>query len=127
MWLGRSFYFEFLLLSLVVVAARWVWKQVRRAKKKIDVNATMVEIEKKEAIAVAQRGGSPDNPFVVDSSAVIDSRAKRQPCPLCGGRLNFEEQVVDRYQGKLLRCTHLACIDCRVKRRFWFEIVPSAS
>lgn len=120
---GYPFVFEFLVLSLVVYAAQWIWRQVRRAKKKIDRGALLSEIEKKEAIAVTLVGGSPDNPFVVDSSAIIDSRAKRQPCPLCGGRLNFEEQVVERYQGRLLRCTHLACIDCRIKRRFWFEIV----
>lgn len=123
---GFPLYSAMLLLSLLIFVAQRLFAAAKRAKKKLDRAALLDELAEKEAVQAARPGGSPANPFVVDSSAVIDSRAKRQPCPLCGGRLHFDEQVVERYQGKLLRCTLLTCIDCRIKRRFWFDIVAAA-
>lgn len=78
----------------------------------------------REAEILAGEGGSPDFPIVVDTPAVIDVRAQGKPCPLCGGKLRFEEQIVERHEGQLLRCTLLECVACGVPRRFWFRVGP---
>lgn len=76
----------------------------------------------REAALQDEAGCSPENPIVVETPAVVDQRARARPCPLCGGALRFEEQTAERHEGRLLRCTHLTCIDCGVPRRFWFRI-----
>ncbi len=68
-------------------------------------------------------GGSPDRPFVVDTSAVIDGRARSLPCPLCESELLWQEQTAERINGEILRCTHMICARCHAPTKFWFRIV----
>ncbi len=112
-----------LTLAVLLVAAsaalrEAILKRVARSKK----DELLELLREREEAILASEGGSPDFPIVVDTPVIVDGRAKAKPCPLCGGKLKFEEQTVDRYQGRLLRRTHLQCVTCGVPRRFWFRI-----
>lgn len=81
-------------------------------------------VRAKQELASLSRGGTPERPIEVLSSAVIDLRAEGTPCPLCEGRLGIEEH---RAPSAGLRAVAVRCRQCGVARTLWFRIVPAGN
>lgn len=77
----------------------------------------------RKKLATLVTGGAPERPFVVETSSVIDGRARSLPCPLCESELQWQEQTAERVNGEILRATHMICTRCHAPHTFWFRIV----
>ncbi|HEY0714368.1 MAG TPA: hypothetical protein VGF45_16920, partial [Polyangia bacterium] len=60
-------------------------------------------------------------PLVVSSAAVIDGRARAEPCVQCGGELDLRNHSAESAS---LRRTDLICRLCHAPRSIWFRIEP---
>ena len=98
----------------------------RRSRKRSARRGAEREIQKlrEELEAIAQRktGATPDNPIVVSSPVQVETRTEQMPCPLCEGPLLLDQHVAEVLNGKRLRVAHCRCIDCGVKRDFYFRL-----
>jgi hypothetical protein len=92
-----------------------------RTLRREDERAARRLVRERERLARLERGGAPDRPIEVPSSAVIELRARRMPCVQCGG----EYQVDDHQHEAELRVVSVTCRRCHVSRRLWFRIVAS--
>lgn len=101
-------------------------KQRARTDRRERERAAKQIVADRKKLAAMVTGGSPENPFVVDTSAVIDGRARSQRCPLCDSELQWQEQTAERINGEILRATHMICTRCHAPTVFWFRIVASA-
>jgi hypothetical protein len=79
-------------------------------------------VRDRERLASLERGGAPDRPIEVVSSAVIEGRARSTPCVQCEG-----EYAVDDHQaeGAGLRVVSVTCRRCHTSRKLWFRIVAA--
>ena len=68
-----------------------------------------------------QPGGSPEDPLIVSTAAVIESRASSQLCPDCGGPLAVHEHRAD--MAAQLRVVELRCKRCGAPSTQYFSIV----
>jgi hypothetical protein len=75
-------------------------------------------VRDREKLAAATAGGAPERPIGVDSSAVIEGRARAMPCPQCEGEL----VVRDHRSERGLRAVDVRCTRCHVARTLWFRI-----
>lgn len=66
-------------------------------------------------------GGSSDRPIAVDSSAVVEVRARAMPCALCDGEVRIGEHRADSG----LRVVRVTCTRCHVARDLWFKLVSN--
>lgn len=78
---------------------------------------------RRDRLASLQPGGSPERPYVVGSSAVIEQHATRSmPCPHCRGEQRVLEHEHDR--ARALRRVEVRCRQCSHARTLWFAIEP---
>ncbi len=78
-------------------------------------------VRDRERLAGLARGGSADRPLEVETSAVIEGRARAMPCAQCEG-----EYTVDDHQAEQgLRAVKVTCRRCHVARTLWFRIVAA--
>lgn len=100
-------------------------KERPRTQRRRDERSARDLVRDKEKLARMERGGSPERPIEVDTSSVIDGRARSTPCPLCEGSLIWNEQTAERIGGEILRAVHLVCARCHAPRTFWYRIVTT--
>jgi hypothetical protein len=70
-------------------------------------------------------GGAPDRPLRVESSAVIEPRATREPCPFCGGDVEVVEHLARTVGAERLREVVVRCRGCGKRRSLWFALAES--
>ena len=75
-------------------------------------------VRDREKVAAASAGGSPERPIGVESSSVIEVRARATPCPQCAGELRVGEHRSEAG----LRAVDVRCTRCHVARTLWFRI-----
>jgi hypothetical protein len=80
-----------------------------------------------ERVAAAGPGGAPTNPITVDSAAVVETRARRIPCPQCGGELDLRADRATSTARGVLRELEVVCRRCHASRTLWFLIAPRAA
>lgn len=94
-----------------------------RAARRARERETRKLVRQLDRLAEDAPGGSPDRPIDMSSSAVIEPRAQRTPCPLCQGPLRVE----DHQAARELRVVAVRCGRCGVARKLWFRLVPASS
>lgn len=68
-------------------------------------------------------GGSPENPIVLGSASLVESRATSTPCPRCDEPgLRVEEHTAETVGGVRLRTVRVRCSRCGSERRLWFKL-----
>ena len=67
-------------------------------------------------------GGSPEQPIVVDTVAVIEARARAVPCPRCGAEQDVLDHEAVTLNERRLRKLHLGCRGCHSRRFLWFQL-----
>lgn len=122
MFFATSFMYVGLFAVLLVVFIARLYRAHKAVQARDELQS---DLDYRERLAAQAVGGAPDRPFAVDTPAVIDLRAAARPCPLCAGKLRFEEQTVEKFRGELLRVTHLVCLSCHQKRKFWFRLTAA--
>jgi hypothetical protein len=75
-------------------------------------------VREREKLAALERGGAPERPIEVPSSAVIEARARTLRCPQCEG----EYAILDHQDEEGLRVLSVKCRQCGAARRLWFRI-----
>jgi hypothetical protein len=79
----------------------------------------------RERLALYAPGGTPELPIAVDSAAVIELRAVREPCVACAAPLRVLVHVVAEGEGGLVRQVDLACTRCgRTLTRYFVVKAP---
>lgn len=82
-------------------------------------------VRDRERLAALEPGGAPERPLRVESTAVIEPRTARRPCPLCGGRLQLLEHAAETRGGRRLRVVRVRCRRCHVPRELFFELIET--
>jgi hypothetical protein len=77
------------------------------------------EVNVRQRLTAAAPGGAADRPLVVSSAAVVDGRARSEPCIQCGGELDLRNHSAE---GATLRLVTLVCRLCHTPRSIWFRI-----
>jgi hypothetical protein len=90
-----------------------------RGERRAGERAAKKLVRAKEELALLEAGGGPERPIEVDSSSVIEVRARSMRCPLCEGGFQVEDHTAE---GGRLRAVHVRCARCGVARRIWFRI-----
>lgn len=67
-------------------------------------------------------GADPSRAIAVDSPAVIDERAAREPCPVCGARVHCEHHRVEQVGDRRFRVAQVDCPRCGFARDVWFTL-----
>ena len=94
-------------------------KRERTERREREREATKL-VRAKEKLAKLERGGTPEHPSEVASSAVIEVRIHGMQCPQCAGRY----QIIDhRSAGQGIRPVDVKCKICGAPRTLWFRIV----
>lgn len=73
------------------------------------------------------RGGSPGNPAVVATPAMIEGRARSMGCPACGGSVRVEGHVARGHGAALLRVVRVRCPRCDHAAERYFRVDPGGS
>ena len=73
----------------------------------------------RQRLVEAAPGGAADRPLVVNTPAIIDGRARSEPCVHCGGELDLRSHAAE---GPVLRVAKLVCRLCHAPRAIWFRI-----
>ncbi len=95
-----------------------------RVTRRVGERRMRKEVREREDLAAQLPGGAPEHPIEVPTPAVIEGRARRAPCPQCGGRLRIEDQAaVPQEDGSILRDIQVVCTRCHVHRSLWFRVV----
>ena len=76
----------------------------------------------RERLFLREPGGTPEHPIPVDSSSVVESRARSVPCPRCDGEHRVEEHRAVSTPSGLLREARLVCSRCGSRRSLWFRL-----
>ena len=80
-----------------------------------------------ERLAHAAPGGTPEQPLVVPSAAVIESPATSLPCHACGDlELEVELHRAEIIDDVHLRVLQVACRDCGAKREVFVHLQDQA-
>jgi hypothetical protein len=79
-----------------------------------------------ERLAQLEPGGAAERPLVIDSPAEVEVIAAARPCPLCKGGLRVEEHAAETVDGVRLRIARVACVQCGVRRAFYFRLAPES-
>lgn len=75
-----------------------------------------------EQLAALEPGGSPDNPLLIDSPVLVETRAVARPCPLCDGALKLEAHTAEVIDGVRLRVASVSCTLCGTPRSIYFRL-----
>lgn len=75
-----------------------------------------------QRLAALEPGGSPQQPIVIDSPAVVEPRATGAPCPLCGGPLKLDAHTAEVIDGMRLRVATVSCTLCGTDRPVYFRL-----
>lgn len=94
-------------------------KRPERTSRRAEERAARQLVRDREQLAKLSPGGSAERPIYVDSSAVIEGRARATPCPQCAG----EFRVGDHRSEGPRRVVRVTCTRCHVSRELWFAIV----
>lgn len=81
----------------------------------------------REQAARTERGGNPEQPFIVRSAAIIEGKAARQRCLHCDATLRLVEHKAVAGGDLRRRKVNMRCRNCGAQRSFWFEIVSDLS
>jgi hypothetical protein len=117
-------------LVLAIAAAAsvgWVlWLVVRHAAQADGADRARLRAEDEAhgrlAEVLGRSGFVPDDPLIVESAAVVEPRARAEPCPLCGGPLHVRAHEVDDAGPVRLRRLTMRCGDCGRLATLWAEI-----
>lgn len=82
------------------------------------------QVRDREKLAALSPGGAPERPVRVATVAVIEGRAKAEPCPLCDGAVELLDHAAVEREGAALRELTVRCRRCHVSRSRWFAIAP---
>ena len=99
-------------------------KKRPRTEKRIEARTARKLVKLKQQLARLERGGSPEQPIIVPTPAVIGTKAASHPCPLCGGALRGQEQRAEVLGERRLRAINAVCQTCGAPNTLWFQIVP---
>jgi hypothetical protein len=80
------------------------------------------DVHRREKLAEAAPGGSPEHALTVTSASVVEGRARSIPCVQCGGTLDIEAHDAEVRGGEVLRVVRVICRLCHVRRRIWFRV-----
>lgn len=78
--------------------------------------------KEREAAALGAAGGSPNNPIVILSPAVVEPRAESMRCTQCSGPCRLEQHTVEMHDAVSLRVAHLVCQRCAAERTVYFRL-----
>jgi hypothetical protein len=78
-----------------------------------------------EKLAELSPGGSPAQPAVVESAAVVELRALREACGHCGEPLRVKAHDAVNVDGVSLRRVDLVCTRCGRGMRRYFRVSPT--
>jgi len=117
----------YVLLSLIFIGTIWVisligkvvwnrWKGIQAQKKAVRRATNLAEE------AIAAEGGRPDNPIIITSPSVVETRAARSACPFCEVEMNVESHRVMEHEGRRLRVAELKCLRCEFERKLYFSL-----
>lgn len=93
-----------------------------RTERRIQARDARKLVRAKQTLARLEQGGAPEHPFVVETPAVIETRARAHPCPLCGGELRQQVQRAETVAGRRLRAVDAQCQTCGAPNTLWFRI-----
>ncbi|HVV86638.1 MAG TPA: hypothetical protein VHE35_26450, partial [Kofleriaceae bacterium] len=93
-----------------------------RVQRRLDERALRKLVQDRERLWSLSPGGSAARPLVVDSTAVIEPRARALPCPQCEGELRVGEH---RAAAGGLRAVDVRCSRCHAARTVWFRLGSS--
>ncbi len=99
-------------------------KESKKARRKRDKAARKLALDR-DRLAALEVGGSAERPLVVESSALVEIRARAAGCHQCGGATTLDRHAVTVVDGEPLRDVTLTCKTCHATRRLWFRIQPS--
>ncbi|NVB42787.1 hypothetical protein G6O69_33505 [Pseudenhygromyxa sp. WMMC2535] len=72
--------------------------------------------------ASALPGGDPSRAIEVESPAVIEGRARRSPCPVCGSAVRCVEHRAEVLADNRYRVARVKCPRCGFARDVWFVV-----
>ncbi len=75
-----------------------------------------------EELARLEPGGTPEQPQMIDSPVLVDTRAVAKPCPLCGSPLRLDAHTAEVVNGVRLRVASVACTVCGTRRAIYFRL-----
>lgn len=78
------------------------------------------DVRQRERLAAAAPGGSETQPLVVASAALVESTARSQRCPQCGGELDLQRDGVGARPER--RWVEVSCRLCHARRVLHFEL-----
>ncbi|HEY0705331.1 MAG TPA: hypothetical protein VGG33_00950 [Polyangia bacterium] len=90
-----------------------------RSERRSAERALRKEVNVRQRLVASAPGGAADRPLTVSSVAVVDGRARSEPCVHCGGELDLRSHQA---QGPTLRLVTLICRLCHAPRSIWFRI-----
>lgn len=97
-------------------------KRPERTERRARERAARQLVRDREKLAALVPGGARERPIEVESSAVIEGRARAVPCAQCQGSYRVAEH---RSAGDGTRAVDVRCERCGVARTLWFRIVSS--
>lgn len=80
--------------------------------------------ERLDKAASALPGGGPERPIPVGTAASVESRARAEACPRCGGDLDLTGEGAEVRGGRELRRVDVSCRRCHGRRSLWFAVGP---
>jgi len=81
-------------------------------------------VRDRERLFLLEVGGSIERPIDVESSAVIEVKARAMPCPQCEGSLAIIDHQAEPGG---IRPVKVRCAQCGVARTFFFRLVPHSN
>ncbi|MEO8700154.1 MAG: hypothetical protein ABI867_08925 [Kofleriaceae bacterium] len=93
-------------------------KKRPRTERRIEERAARQLVRDREKLAALSPGGARERPIVVESSSVIEVRARAMPCPQCAGELRVGEHRAETG----LRVVQVTCTRCHAGRELWFRL-----
>lgn len=95
-------------------------KRPERTERRTRERAARQLVRDREQLAKLSPGGASDRPLEVESSAVIEGRARAMPCVQCEGTYRVADHRSERAG---LRAVDVRCERCGAPRTLWFRIV----
>ena len=95
-----------------------------RKQRREQERALRKTVRLRERVAAASPGGAPDNPALVTSAAVVETRARQSPCAQCGGELELRGDRASSTARGVLREIDVVCRRCHMPRTLYFLVAP---
>ena len=94
-----------------------------RTMRRTEVRRVQKLAAERIALAKAEVGGSAARPLVVESAAIVESRAYGLGCAVCAGVLRGFAHDAVTVDGVALRRVQSGCVECNTERETWVQIV----